>query len=105
MAFKAPTTKSASPIKHVPPHNLEAEAAVLGSILINSDSMNKVVEIIEAQDFYSPQNKLIYEAIFSLYNQNKPYDGLSLAEYFKGKKNVHVFVCTFLIFLVLISIY
>ena len=72
MAFKAPT-KAASPIKHVPPHNLEAEAAVLGSILINSDSMNKVVEILEPQHFYSPQNKLIYEAIFTLYNQNKPY--------------------------------
>ena len=35
MAFKAPATKATSPIKHIPPHNLEAEAAVLGSILIN----------------------------------------------------------------------
>ena len=82
MAFKAPT-KAQSPIKHIPPHNLEAEAAVLGSILINSDSMNKVVEILEPQHFYSPQNKLIYEAIFALYNQNKPIDGISLAEFFK----------------------
>ncbi|MBE7707233.1 MAG: replicative DNA helicase [Cyanobacteria bacterium SIG27] len=88
MAFKAPATKTTSPIKHIPPHNLEAEAAVLGSILINSDSMNKVVEILEPQHFYSPQNKLIYEAIFTLYNQNKPYDGLSLAEYFKSRNKL-----------------
>ena len=53
------------PLKHVPPHNLEAESAVLGSILINPESMNRVVEILEADFFYSPQNKLIYEAAFS----------------------------------------
>ena len=33
-------------------------------------------------------NKLIYEAIFTLYNQNKPYDGLSLAEYFKSRNKL-----------------
>lgn len=87
MAIKAPT-KINTPIKHVPPHNLEAEAAVLGAILINSESMNKVVEILEPDFFYSPQNKLIYEAIFNLYNQNKPIDGLSIAEYFKSRNKL-----------------
>ena len=87
MAFKAPA-KTTAPIKHVPPHSLEAEAAVLGSILINPDSMNKVVEILEAEHFYSPQNKLIYEAAFTLYNQNKPIDGLSLTEYFRSRNKL-----------------
>lgn len=87
MAIKAPT-KINTPIKHIPPHNLEAEAAVLGAILINPESMNKVVEILEPDFFYSPQNKLIYEAIFILYNQNKPIDGLSLAEYFKSRNQL-----------------
>ena len=87
MAFKAPA-KTATPIKHIPPHSLEAEAAVLGSILINPDSMNKVVEILEAEHFYSPQNKLIYEAIFTLFNQNKPIDGLSLTEYFRSRNKL-----------------
>ena len=87
MAFKAPA-KTATPIKHIPPQSLEAEAAVLGSILINPDSMNKVVEILEAEHFYSPQNKLIYEAIFTLFNQNKPIDGLSLTEYFRSRNKL-----------------
>jgi len=87
MAIKAPA-KSSAPIKHVPPQNLEAEAAVLGAILINPDSMNRVVELLEADYFYSPKNKLIYEAIFTLYNQNKPIDGLSLAEYFKSRNQL-----------------
>lgn len=87
MAFKAPT-KVNTPLKHVPPHNLEAESAVLGSILINPESMNKVVEILEADFFYSPKNKLIYEAAFTLYNQNKPIDGLSLTEYFQSRNKL-----------------
>ena len=87
MAIKAPA-KTNSSIKHVPPHNLDAEAAVLGSILINPESMNKVIEIIEPEDFYSPQNKLIYEAAFILYNQNKPIDGLSLTEYFRSRNKL-----------------
>ncbi len=87
MAFKAPT-KTTTPIKHIPPHNLEAEGAVLGAILINPESMNRVVEILDAEYFYSPQNKLIYEAIFNLYNQNKPIDGLSLTEYFRSRNKL-----------------
>ncbi len=87
MAIKAPA-KTNSAIKHVPPHNLEAEAAVLGSILINPESMNKIVEIIEPEFFYSTQNKLIYEAAFTLYNQNKPIDGLSLTEYFRSRNKL-----------------
>ncbi len=85
MAVKTPKNNLA--IRHVPPHNLEAEEAVLGSILINPESMNKVVEILDADFFYSPQNKLIYEAAFNLYNQNKPIDGLSIAEYFRQRTN------------------
>ena len=87
MAFKPPS-KTSSPIKHIPPHSTEAEAAVLGSILINPESMNKVVEILEPEHFYSPQNKLIYEAIFTLFNQNKPTDGLALAEYFQSRNKL-----------------
>ena len=88
MAIKAPQLKANSLVKHVPPHNIEAEAAVLGSILINPESMNKIVEILEVDYFYSPQNKLIYEGAFNLYNQNKPIDALSLAEYFKSRNKL-----------------
>ncbi len=87
MAFKAPT-KPKTPIKHIPPHSLEAEVAVLGSILINPESMNKIVEILDIDNFYSPQNRLIYEAAFTLYNQNKPIDYLSLSEYFKSRNQL-----------------
>jgi len=75
--------------KKLPPHNLEAEEAVLGAILINSgDVMNRVVEILSAECFYSPKNRLIYEAMFTLYNQNKPVDALSIGEYFSANNKL-----------------
>ena len=88
MAFKPAVKPNNSPIKLVPPHSIEAETAVLGSILINSDSINRVVEILEPDDFYSPKNKLIYEAAFNLNSQNKPVDGVSLTEYFKSRNQL-----------------
>lgn len=47
--------------------------------------MNRVVEILKPESFYSPRNKLIYEAMMLLFNQNKPIDSLSIAEYFNSK--------------------
>ena len=74
--------------KRVPPHNMEAEKAVLGSILINPVSMNRVVDILGPDFFYAPSNKLIYEAMFNLYNQNKPLDAISISDYFLSKNQM-----------------
>ena len=77
------STKSSSKL---PPHSIEAEEAVLGAILINpNETMNRVAEILKPESFYSPRNKLIYEAMMLLFNQNKPIDSLSIAEYFNSK--------------------
>jgi len=67
--------------RKVPPHNSEAEDAVLGSILINSNGMNRVVEILESESFYKPVSKIIYEAAFTLYNQNKPINVITVGEH------------------------
>ena len=74
--------------KRLPPHNLDAEKAVLGAILINPISMNRVVEILETDYFYSPSNRLIYDAMLTLYNQNKPVDALSVSDYFQSKNQL-----------------
>ena len=67
----------------LPPHSIEAEEAVLGAILINpSETMNRVVEILKPNSFYSPRNKMIFEAMMAMFNQNKPIDCISIAEYF-----------------------
>ena len=52
--------------KKLPPHNLEAEEAVLGAILINSnDVLNRVVEILNPYRVYNPKKRRIFLAIYS----------------------------------------
>ena len=50
----------------VPPHNTEAEQATLGAILLNWRSMDEISSFLSADDFYSPQNQLIYKALKNL---------------------------------------
>lgn len=62
----------------VPPHNLEAEQAVLGSLLLNWEAFSEVVSVLKPENFYSLQNQLIYDALIKLYTQNITGDSLSL---------------------------
>ncbi|MDD6654647.1 MAG: replicative DNA helicase [Treponema sp.] len=62
----------------IPPHNLEAEQAALGAVLLDPACMAEVATKIKPDSFYSFQNQVIYEAMLSLYKQNIPVDILSL---------------------------
>lgn len=79
-------TESTSGLEKVPPQNLEAERAVLGGMLLERETIPKVLQIItESESFYSEVHTLIYEGVVSLFNQNKPVDVVALKEQF-GKK-------------------
>ena len=72
----------------VPPHNLEAEQATLGALLLNWDAVSNVISLLDSQKFYSYQNRLIYEAMISLFRQNIHGDTLALInELTKEEKN------------------
>lgn len=58
----------------VPPHDTEAEQAVLGSMLTDQDAVLDAIEILKPEDFYREDNKYIYEAILNLYNKAEPID-------------------------------
>ena len=62
----------------VPPHHLEAEQATLGALLLNWDAVSNVISLLDSQKFYSYQNRLIYEAMISLFRQNIHGDTLAL---------------------------
>jgi replicative DNA helicase len=62
----------------VPPQNIEAEKAVIGSILIDDSSLNKVIDILNKDSFYDLRHGIIFENIVSLFNENKPVDVLTL---------------------------
>lgn len=62
----------------VPPHNIEAEQAVLGALLLNWEAMANVVSNLRADRFYSLQNQVIFDAMLKLYAQNARGDTISL---------------------------
>ena len=58
----------------VPPHDLEAEQAVIGSMLTDRDAVISAIEVLKQDDFYREDNRAIYEAILNLYNRAEPID-------------------------------
>ena len=72
----------------VPPHNLEAEQAVLGGILIEKDAINTVLEILSSDgaNFYSGVHAEIFKGMVSLFDQNTPIDIVTLTDLFKNSK-------------------
>jgi replicative DNA helicase len=65
----------------IPPHNLEAEQSLLGSMLLSRDAITAAVEArVDSADFYKPAYGHIFEAIWSLYEQGEPVDPVTVAE-------------------------
>ena len=58
----------------VPPHDIEAEQAVLGSMLTDKDAVISAIEVLKEEDFYRADNRAIYEAVINLYNRAEPID-------------------------------
>lgn len=69
----------------IPPHNAEAEQSVLGSILIEKNSIHRVADLLAPEDFYAPAHETIYRAILDLYERRKPIDILSVTNSLKEK--------------------
>ena len=53
----------------VPPHDIEAEQAVLGSMMTDSTAVTTALETLKAEAFYREDNRAIYQAIINLYNK------------------------------------
>ena len=58
----------------LPPHDIEAEQAVIGSMLTDKDAVVSAIEVLKEDDFYRDDNKAIYSAILNLYNRAEPID-------------------------------
>ena len=69
---------------NIPPQNIEAEASLLGSILIDSDSLVKIADTIHSEDFYDPRHQKIYDAIHQLYEKHYAIDVLTITDQIKN---------------------
>src|SRR3989344_1023061 len=66
------------------PQNLDAEASLLGSLIIDSDSFIKIADLINADDFYNDQHRAIFNAMRTLHDKRSPIDILTLSEQLKS---------------------
>lgn len=67
---------------HVPPHDLHAEQAVLGAMMLSEQARYglTVEDGLKGEDFYAPQHQVTYEAIRQLYAENQPIDSITVVE-------------------------
>lgn len=72
----------------LPPQNVEAEDALLGSLLINNEAIHEVSVFLQPEHFYRVSNRWIYEAILVLSNHNEPIDVITLCDELKNKKQL-----------------
>ncbi|MFA4842738.1 MAG: replicative DNA helicase [Candidatus Omnitrophota bacterium] len=70
-------------LEKVPPQNLEAEMATLGSMLMDQDAISVAAEILSSDAFYKDTHRIIFEAILGLYNANKAVDLITLTDELK----------------------
>jgi replicative DNA helicase len=68
----------------VPPQSVEAEQAVIGGLMLAPDSLDRVGDFLTEHDFYRRDHRLIYRAIRDLSEKNKPFDAVTLGEWFEA---------------------
>ena len=72
-------------IKRVLPHSIEAEQAVVGSMLMDRDAILTSSELISGEDFYQTAYGVIFDTVVEIYNEGKPVDLITLQERLKEK--------------------
>lgn len=70
------------------PHSVEAEEAVLGSLLIDEDAVFEVAGFLKPDAFYRSQNRWIYDAILSLNERHEPVDYLTVTEELRRREQL-----------------
>ncbi|MEM2130718.1 MAG: DnaB-like helicase N-terminal domain-containing protein, partial [Candidatus Bathyarchaeia archaeon] len=63
----------------LPPHDIEAEKAVIGSLLIDGESIFKIATFLKPEDFFMPENQKVYDVCLKLYQRSESIDQITVA--------------------------
>ena len=66
--------------ERTPPHNLLAEQSAIGGMLISTDAVADVLEVVIGADFYLPKHEVIFQAILALYSRGEPTDAITVGD-------------------------
>lgn len=72
-------------LQKLPPQNIEAEQMVLGAVLIENDSINKVVDVLSSEDFYKEAHRRIFSVMLDMFEARETIDLVTLSDALKGK--------------------
>ena len=72
----------------IPPSNVEAEEALLGSLIIDPDAIFDVAAFLQPSEFYKETNRWIYEAVLALYERHEPVDLITLTDELRKRKQL-----------------
>jgi len=72
-----------SSYERVPPHNIEAEESVLGSMLLSKDAIAEVLELLSEEDFYRPAHRTVFRTVLDLYSRGQAVDAVTVAEHLR----------------------
>src|ERR1035437_4511317 len=67
-------------VDRLPPHDIDAEEAALGSLLIDGGAIIKIESVIQPQDFYSERNRWIFESCLALYQRSEGVNQITVAQ-------------------------
>ncbi|MHC4982076.1 MAG: replicative DNA helicase [Planctomycetota bacterium] len=82
---QAPPRAGASS-ERVPPHSIQAEACVLGSMILHAPCIDRVLQIVKPEQFYRPAHQTICKVLIEIHDQRKPIDLISLREALERRK-------------------
>ena len=72
-------------LHRLPPQNLDAEASILGGVLLDNDAINSVIELVNPDDLYRESHRKIFRAMVELWDRNEPVDLITLSDHLKAK--------------------
>lgn len=72
-------------VDRMPPQSIEAEQAVLGSLMVSSDGITRVVDVLKPEYFYRKAHQVIFAAMMDLYEKNEPIDILTISQFLKDE--------------------
>ncbi len=72
----------------VPPHSMEAEQSVLGGLMLDNESWEKIADLVNEKDFYRHDHALIFRAIAALSEDDKPYDVVTIKDWLENRNEL-----------------
>ena len=72
-------------LRRVPPQSLEAEESVLGGVLLDNSALDRVIELVQPDDFYRGAHRRLFRTMLDLSEKNEPIDLITLSEALKAR--------------------